>query len=873
MAVSHSLSFALPPLSATTRFRSSFHPDGSSRATWHILTPFPLLSSLSSKNLNDIQIRRIRGRHGMPIRSRAMADRFEVSASVSATCPLLLIRKCSFSLSCRRNLVGKKQLRYTWQCRSSQGDKSPQGEGLPSPVQPPPSHPKDDVSNGAKGEATQRPPNKATGSPKGKNNDNHSWWRWIRLPQLDWSRIGAMALFFLQSFLVAVILHVTTRLLPKSWLGGASWRPPQSPPVTTVTVPFSEFLHQVGKRHVAKVQVDGERLTFTVKPEAVGKVVLKGGENAEPGTATWSTIRPGDLTTPYDLLISKNVEFGAPDKRSLHLLNSVSVGLLYAGLVVALLGRLPLKFPQRSTGRTQGKRGGSSGNRDRGPVVLFADVAGVDEAKEELEEIVEYLREPERFLQLGARPPRGVLLVGPPGTGKTLLAKAVAGEADVPFISCAASEFVELYVGLGAARVRDLFARAKKDAPSIVFIDEIDAVAKGRDGRLRSMGNDEREQTLNQLLTELDGFDSSATVIVLAATNRADVLDPALRRPGRFDRIVSVEAPDRAGREAILRVHLRNKQMPLADDSHVPTLAAATPGFTGADLANLVNEAALLAARARKLTVGREEFELAVERSRGGIEKKRSALGRVEKGVVARHEVGHALVGAAVAQVLPGFPLAEKLSIVPRSGGALGFTYMPPPSGEERMLLFIDEVRGRLVTLLGGRAAEEVAFRGRVSTGALDDIRRATDVAYKAVAEYGLSSAVGPLSLATLSGGGFDDSGGGAAFPWGKDQGHVTALVQKEVCDLLQKALVVARCVLTANLDILEGLGSLLEVEEKVQGAELSQWLSQVQIPPELTAYVHNNDDILELPITSSISQLNDVIVPDAGLNIEPFSS
>jgi len=466
---------------------------------------------------------------------------------------------------------------------------------------------------------------------------------------------------------------------------------------------------------------------------------------------------------------------------------------------------------------------------------MFADVAGVDEAKEELEEIVEFLKNPERYSRLGARPPRGVLLVGPPGTGKTLLAKAVAGEADVPFISCSASEFVELYVGMGASRVRDLFARAKKDAPSIVFIDEIDAVAKGRDGRLRSVGNDEREQTLNQLLTELDGFESNSTVIVLGATNRADVLDPALRRPGRFDRIVMVEPPDRQGREEILNVHVLKKQLPLATDVDINVIAAATAGFTGADLANLVNEAALLAGRASKLEVGKEEFSRAVERSIAGIEKKRSTLHGSEKSVVARHEAGHAVVGTAVAKFIPGQSRVQKLSILPRTGGTLGFTYIPP-AAEDRYLFFVDELRGRLVTLLGGRAAEEVVYSGRVSTGALDDIKRATDVAYKAVAEYGLNSSIGPMSLATLSGGGLDESGG--SFPWGKDQGQVVDMVQKEVRTLLQSALAVSLLVIRLNLAVLEGLGAQLEAEERLEGDDLENWLNMVEAPMELAAFI-----------------------------------
>ncbi|GBG61942.1 hypothetical protein CBR_g26105 [Chara braunii] len=365
---------------------------------------------------------------------------------------------------------------------------------------------------------------------------------------------------------------------------------------------------------------------------------------------------------------------------------------------------------------------------------------------------------------------------------------------------------------MGAARVRELFARAKKEAPSIVFIDEIDAVAKGRDGRLRSVGNDEREQTLNQLLTELDGFDTKDSVIVIAATNRADVLDSALRRPGRFDRIVAVEPPNRLGREEILKVHVKKKGLPLADNVDLLVVASATSGFTGADLANLVNEAALLAGRGNKMAVGKEEFNQAVERAVAGIEKKRSSLQGTEKGVVARHEVGHAVVGTAVANILPGHPRAEKLSIIPRTGGALGFTYIPPAK-EDRCLMFVDEMRGHLVTLLGGRAAEEMCYGGRVSTGALDDIRRATDVAYKAIAEYGLNSSVGPISIATLSGGGLDESGN-MGLPWGKDQGgHIGNLVEREVKALLQRALQVARLVVGANPKVLEGLGALLEYQ------------------------------------------------------------
>ncbi|CAI0392976.1 unnamed protein product [Linum tenue] len=397
---------------------------------------------------------------------------------------------------------------------------------------------------------------------------------------------------------------------------------------------------------------------------------------------------------------------------------------------------------------------------------------------------------------------------------------------------------------MGASRVRDLFARAKKEAPSIIFIDEIDAVAKSRDGKFRIVSNDEREQTLNQLLTEMDGFDSNSAVIVLGATNRSDVLDPALLRPGRFDRVVMVEAPDRKGREAILEVHASKKELPLGKDVNLSDVASMTTGFTGADLANIVNEAALLAGRKNKSLVEKIDFIQAVERSIGGIEKKTAKLQGSERAVVARHEAGHAVVGTAVASLLPGQPRVEKLSILPRTGGALGFTYTPP-TNEDRYLLFIDELRGRLVTLLGGRAAEDVVYSGRVSTGAIDDIRRATDMAYKAIAEYGLNHTIGPVSVGTLSGSGIAESGGS---PWGREQGHLVDLVQREVKEMLQSAMDVAICVIRANPTVLEGLGAHLEEKEKVEGEELQEWLKLVVAPEELASFVRGQQ---QAPCTS----------------------
>lgn len=686
-------------------------------------------------------------------------------------------------------------------------------------------------SNGRIEEAASKNSSSPASRPPQENQSRGWWknrkWNWRETLVNHAREFGTL---FLQ---LVVVLLLMRFLRPGIPMPGTESRVSTS----YVSVPFSEFLSRINNNEVQKVEVDGVHFTFRLKPEDVNPpentVVL----DRTAKRVLYTTTRPTDMKTPYEKMLENQVEFGAPDKRSGGFLNSALVALLYIGLVAGLLNRFPLKFSQRSPGRMRNNKGrgsGSSRTGENGDIITFADVAGVDEAKEELEEIVEFLRNPDKYTRLGARPPRGILLVGLPGTGKTLLAKAVAGEADVPFISCSASEFVELYVGMGASRVRDLFARAKKDAPSIIFIDEIDAVAKSRDGRVRVVSNDEREQTLNQLLTEMDGFESNSAVIVLGATNRADVLDPALRRPGRFDRIVMVEPPDRHGREAILKVHISRKKLPLATDVDMNAISSATTGFTGADLGNLVNEAALLAGRANKLEVSKADFIQAVERAIAGIEKKRSTLQLSEKAVVARHEAGHAVVGTAVANLLPGQPQVEKLSILPRSGGALGFTYTP--GNEDRHLLFVDELRGRLVTLLGGRAAEEVVYSGRVSTGALDDIKRATDMAYKAVAEYGLNKSIGPISLATLSGGGLDESGG--AMPWAKDQGHMVDLVQREVKILLQSALTMALLVIRSNPTVLEGLGAQLEANEKLDGEVLREWLKLVVAPTELATFI-----------------------------------
>jgi cell division protease FtsH len=372
--------------------------------------------------------------------------------------------------------------------------------------------------------------------------------------------------------------------------------------------------------------------------------------------------------------------------------------------------------------------------------VTFDDVAGVDEAKAELEEIVEFLRNPEDYGKLGARVPKGVLLVGPPGTGKTLLARAVAGQAGVTFLSISGAEFVEMFVGVGAARVRDLFEQARKSAPAIIFLDELDALGRARNAGQYTGGNDEREQTLNQLLTELDGFDPSSGIVLLAATNRPEILDPALLRAGRFDRQVLVDKPDKKGRIAILNVHM--KKVTLGADVDAEKVAALTPGFSGADLANLVNEAALLATRRKANAVTMEDFNNAVERIIAGLEKKNRVLNPREREIVAHHEMGHALVAMA----LPGVDPVHKVSIIPRGIGALGYTIQRPT--EDRFLMTREELENKIAVLLGGRAAEKIVF-GHLSTGAADDLVKATDIARAMVARYGMDPELGHVSYDT----------------------------------------------------------------------------------------------------------------------------
>lgn len=443
----------------------------------------------------------------------------------------------------------------------------------------------------------------------------------------------------------------------------------------------------------------------------------------------------------------------------------------------------------------------------------FADVAGVDEAKEELAEIVEFLKHPRKFVELGAQIPKGVLLVGPPGTGKTLLGRAVAGEAGVPFFIISGSDFVEMFVGVGASRVRDLFEQAKKSAPCIVFIDEIDAVGRQRGAGLGG-GHDEREQTLNQLLVEMDGFESNAGIILLAATNRPDVLDPALLRPGRFDRQVVVDMPDINGREAILKVHARNK--PLSEDVDLRVIARRTPGFTGADLENVLNEAAILAARHGSKKVVMADCDEAIDRVIAGPQKKSRVMSDREKDLVAFHEAGHALAG----KLLPNVDPVQKVSIIPR-GRMGGYTLMLPE--EDRFFRTKSEILDNVVVTLAGRVAEEIMFN-EISTGAENDLSRVTKVVRKMVTEYGMSEELGPLSLGSRR---------EETVFLGRDLGHnrdyseeVAALIDREVRRIVDESYEQARTLLTINKDKLIRLANALKERETLDGDEIDEVLS-----------------------------------------------
>ncbi|MBD1843679.1 ATP-dependent metallopeptidase FtsH/Yme1/Tma family protein [Cyanobacteria bacterium FACHB-63] len=581
-------------------------------------------------------------------------------------------------------------------------------------------------------------------------------------------------------------------------------------------VAYSDFVSQVRSGNVDRAIIGNDKIEFT----------LKSTQPAQDGTRA-----PVYITTPVaidldlpKILRDNNVEFSAPTPSPYGWISTifswVLPPLIFFGIYSFFINRQGGGAAALTVGKSKARiySEGTTG-------VKFTDVAGVDEAKAELQEIVDFLKNAEKYSRLGAKIPKGVLLVGPPGTGKTMLAKAIAGEAGVPFFSISGSEFIELFVGVGASRVRDLFEQAKQQAPCIVFIDELDALGKSRGSGNFVGGNDEREQTLNQLLTEMDGFDANTGVILLAATNRPEVLDPALRRPGRFDRQVVVDRPDKIGREAILNVHARNVK--LATDVDLSTIAVRTPGFAGADLANLVNEAALLAARNNRDSVVMADFNEAIERVIAGLEKRSRVLNETEKKIVAHHEVGHALIGA----LMPGGGKVEKISIVPRGVGALGYTLQLPE--EERFLMAEDEIRGRIATLLGGRSAEEVIF-GKVSTGASDDIQKATDLAERTVTIYGMSEELGPVAFEKMQ----QQFIEGYAPSRRQISAKVTEEIDREVKAIVDNAHQIALTLLKDNRSLLEELSQSLLEREVLEGEALRTELNRVQAPAELETWL-----------------------------------
>lgn len=441
--------------------------------------------------------------------------------------------------------------------------------------------------------------------------------------------------------------------------------------------------------------------------------------------------------------------------------------------------------------------------------VKFSDVAGIDEAIEEVKELVEFLKTPKKYTQLGGKLPKGVLLVGPPGTGKTLLARAVAGEAGVPFFSLSGSDFVEMFVGVGAARVRDLFNQAKSQAPCIIFIDEIDAIGKSRaNSAMHSGGYDERENTLNQLLVEMDGFDATSGVIIIAATNRPDVLDPALLRPGRFDRQVMVDKPDMKGREQIFRVHTRNLKLSAKVD--LKRLAAQTPGFAGAEIANVCNEAAILAVRNNREEITMSDFEAAIERVIAGLEKKNKLINEKERKIVAYHEAGHAIVG----YFTPGADEVQKVSIVPRGIGALGYTLQMPL--EDRYLMSKSELLGKIKGLLGGRAAEDIIF-GEVSTGASNDLERVTQLARNMIIVYGMSEKLPNISLVNKSNPGFL----GQPFGLERRSEYVERIIDEEVTHIINQCYQDAKQLLSEKKELMEKMAGILLDQEVISYEEI----------------------------------------------------
>ncbi|ABS26246.1 ATP-dependent zinc metalloprotease FtsH [Anaeromyxobacter sp. Fw109-5] len=589
-------------------------------------------------------------------------------------------------------------------------------------------------------------------------------------------------------------------------------------------IPYSQFKDMVRQSSFERVVIGPDWVRGIPKPVESGSEGAKAeGEKSEKGGQALpyvATRIPGGDSELVPLVEKAGVPYDAVSGGGMGDLFWVWVAPIALGLLfwAWIMRRMSGQMGQGPPGVMAFGKSRARVHMEPDTGITFQDVAGIDEAVEELQEIVEFLKTPEKYRRLGGRIPKGVLLVGPPGTGKTLLARATAGEAGVPFFSLSGSEFVEMFVGVGAARVRDLFAQATQKAPCIVFIDELDALGKSRNSGVVG-GHDEREQTLNQLLAEMDGFDARASLIVMGATNRPEILDPALMRPGRFDRQVLVDRPDKRGREKILQIHAKNVK--LGADVDLRSIAVRTPGFAGADLANVVNEAALLAARRNKSAVTRSEFEEAIERVVAGLEKKSRRINEREKEIVAFHEAGHALVS----WMLPHADRVTKVSIIPRGLGALGYTLQLPI--EDRYLLTRSELRDRMAGLMGGRVAEEEVF-GEPSTGASNDLQQATGLARMMVRDYGMSEALGPIALNEERAPSFL----GKAFET-RTYSEQTALeVDREVQSLVLEAQQRARETVRRNRERLDAMAARLLTAEVVEEEEMTRlWGPKVARP------------------------------------------
>ncbi len=585
------------------------------------------------------------------------------------------------------------------------------------------------------------------------------------------------------------------------------------------TIPYSQF-----KQYIAE---------GVVGPIVIGPETISGALSEKPGQS-FTTVRVNDPNLVKELDERKIGYSGRYENKFLSGLLSwiLPIGIFF------LIWRFAMNKMGPGMGVMSFSKSKAKIFAESETKVSFGDVAGIDEAVEELREVVEFLSSPEKSQKLGGRIPKGVLLVGPPGTGKTLLARAVAGEAKAPFFSISGSEFVEMFVGVGAARVRDLFSQATNQAPCIIFIDELDALGKARGMNVMG-GHDEREQTLNQLLVEMDGFETNKGVIIMAATNRPEILDPALLRPGRFDRQVLVDRPDINGREAILKIHSRT--VVLGPEVDLRSIAGRTPGFVGADLANIINEAALLAARNNKEMIELSDFDEAIDRVVAGLQKKNRVMNAREKEIVAFHESGHAIVAESVEHADP----VHKISIIPRGIAALGYTQQQPT--EDRYLMTRSELIDRLAVLLGGRVAEELAFN-EISTGAQNDLQRATDIARAMVTEYGMSDRLGLVSYERQRQPMFLPE----SFSPGKNYSETKAAeIDEEVTRFIEEAHQRVRNILSGRRTILDDLAHLLSQKESVQGDELRKMLSAA--PPVMA--------------DSSISAFHRIVARSAGSN------